>query len=251
MLIGPTPEPRRPFGAYHFEALRWYDHYLKGMDTGVWDGPPVQLYIPGEESWRGEHEWPLARTEWTDLYLDGELLTPNPGETRERSYTMTPNTSEAKRGEPKLVFRTEPMERAMEITGPSVLRLIAASDQEDTDWFAFVKDEAPDGTARLLTRGMLKASHRAVDPERSKSWQPWHPHDRIDPVIPGDAVEYEIEVIPTSNLFDRGHRLRLELSSSDPATDLIYSHEHQPRVTTNTVYMGAGASRLRVPVIPR
>ena len=251
MLIGPTPAPRRPFGAYHFEALRWYDHYLKDMDTGIWDGSPISLYLPGEGLWRGESEWPLARTDWRELYLDGEALAENPGRSGERSYTFVPGTAEARRGEPKLVWRTEPMSRPTEVTGPMVLKLIAATDQTDADWFIFVKDEAPNGTARLLTRGTLRASHRTVDPERSKPWQPWHTHDRSVPVTPGEAVEYGIEIVSTCNVFGEGHRLRLELSSSDPATDLIYVHDNLPHVATHTVLTGASGSRLLTPFIPR
>jgi uncharacterized protein len=251
MFIGPQPEPRRPFAAYHFEALRWYDHYLKGMDSGVWDGPTINLWVQGENTWRGENEWPLARTEWTELSLSGDELTENAGPAGERSYTMTPGTLEARRGEPKLVWRTAPFARPMEITGPMVLKLVAASDRDDTDWFVFIKDEAPDGRQTVLTRGQLRASHRTIDPTRSKPWQPWHPHDRIEPVAPGEATEYPIEIIPTCNLFAEGHRLRLELSSCDPATDLIYSHEPMPRVVTNTVHTGQGGSRLLTPFIPR
>jgi predicted acyl esterase len=251
MMIGPTPQPRRPWGAYHEEALRWYDHHLKGMDSGVWEGAPINLFIQGEDTWRGEHEWPLARTEWTDLYLDGETLTGNPGPTGERSYTMLPGTTAAKRGEPRLIWKTEPMTKPTEITGPMVFHLVAASDQDDTDWFVFVKDEAPEGSSTVLTRGFLKASHRSLDAAKSKPHQPWHPHNRVDPVTPGDPIEYAIEIVPTCNVFAPGHRLVLELSSCDPATDIIYSHEHQPRVVTNTVFMGAGASRLTTPFIPR
>lgn len=251
MLIGPTPRPRRPFAAYHGEALRWYDHHLKNMDTGIWDGPGVHLFVQGQDVWRSEHEWPLARTEWTELWLDGDDLSPEAGPATERSYTHKPGTRAAKLGEPKLVWRTPPMPRATEITGPLVLHLVASSNHDDTDWFAFIFDEAPDGSTRLLTRGMLKASHRATDPQRSTRWQPWHPHDRREPIVPGEPVEYAIEIIPTSNLFREGHRLRLEVSSSDPATDLIYSHEALPRMTTNTVYSGVGGSRLLTPLIPQ
>jgi len=251
MFIGPQPEPRRPFAAYHFEALRWYDHYLKGMDTGIWDSAPINLWIQGENTWRGEKEWPIARTEWKELYLSGDELTENAGASSEQSYTMTPGTLEARRGEPKLVWRSEPMSKPTEITGPMVLNLKATSDQDDTDWFVFVKDESPDGTQRVLTRGQLRASHRATDPEKSRSWQPWHPHDRRDPITPDEATDYAIEIIPTCNLFLEGHRLRLELSSCDPATDIIYSHEPIPRVVTNTIHTGAGGSYLLTPFIPR
>jgi hypothetical protein len=71
MLAGPTPVPRRPHAVYHFEALRWYDHWLKGLDTRVMEGPPIQIYIQGENHWRSEQEWPLARTEWQELFLGG------------------------------------------------------------------------------------------------------------------------------------------------------------------------------------
>lgn len=251
MFIGPQPLPRRPFGVYHFEALRWYDHYLKGMDTGVWEGGPVHLWIQGENTWRDEREWPLARTAWRELYLSGEHLTQNPGPAGERRYTMVPGTREAKKGEPKLVFRTEAFPKPAEITGPLALYLRASSDQDDTDWFVFLFDEGPDGSRTLLTRGHLRASHRALDPARSKRWQPWHPHDRLDPVPAGEAVEYAVEIIPTCNLFREGHRLRLELSSCDPDTDIIYTHEAMPRVVTNTVHTGKGGSYLLAPFIPR
>ena len=95
MLIGPEPMPRRPFAAYHVEALRWYDHYLKGMDSGVLEGSPINLWIQGEESWRGENEWPLARTDWKELYLTGDALSENAGAAGARAYTFVPGTKEA------------------------------------------------------------------------------------------------------------------------------------------------------------
>lgn len=251
MLIGPEPLPRRPFAAYHGEALRWYDHYLKGMDSGVLEGPPINLWIHGDETWRAENEWPLARTAWKELYLNGETLSENAGAAGERAYTMTPGTQAAKRGEPRLVWRTEPATKAFEVTGPLALKLRAASSADDTDWFVFVKDEAADGTARTLTRGFLKASHRALDPQRSRVWRPWHPHDKAESIKPGEVCDYDIEIIPTCNVFLPGHRLRLEIASCDPANNLIYTHEPMPRVVTNTIQTGGGGSRLLVPFIPR
>ena len=251
MLIGPEPMPRRPFAAYHVEALRWYDHYLKGMDSGVLEGPPINLWIQGEESWRGEHEWPLARTDWKELYLTGEALSENAGAAGERAYTFVPGTKEAKRGEPKLVWRSEHASKPFEVTGPMALKLKAASSADDTDWFVFIKDEAPDGSERTITRGFLKASHRATDAKKSTVWRPWHPHDKAEPIRPGEAYEYDIEIIPTCNLFKAGHRLRIEIASCDPVTNLIYTHEPMPRVVTNTIQTGQGGSRLLVPFVPR
>ena len=251
MLIGPEPQPRRPFGVYHFEALRWYDQYLKGLDSGVNDGPPINIFIQGENTWRAEKEWPLERTVWKELFLDGEKLTENVSSSAERSYKFLPGTPESKLGEPKLVFRTEPTEKPFEITGPLVLKLFAISDQDDTDWFVFIKDEFPDGFEKILTRGFLKASHRALDFEKSKSWRPWHPHNKMELIEPGEVYEYEIEIVPTCNLFLEGHSLKLEISSCDPVTNLIYTHEPIPRSVTNTILTGKDRSRLIAPFIPR
>ena len=251
MLIGPEPQPRRPFGVYHFEALRWYDHYLKGFDTRVNEGPPINIFIQGENTWRTEKEWPLKRTLWKEFYLDGEKLTENVSSSGERIYKFLPGTPESKIGEPKLVFRTEPAEKPFEITGPLVLKLFAISDQDDTDWFVFIKDEFQDGSEKILTRGFLKASHRALDIEKSKSWRPWHPHDKVELITPGEVYEYEIEIVPTCNLFLEGHSLKLEISSCDPATNLIYTHDPIPRSVTNTILTGKDQSRLIAPYIPR
>ncbi|MBT3820631.1 MAG: CocE/NonD family hydrolase, partial [Nitrospinaceae bacterium] len=252
MLIGPESKPRRPFALYHGEALRWYDHYLKGMDSGVWDGSPINIYIEGEDTWRGENEWPLARTEWQKLYFSGnDELTENPGSSGEARYTMDPGTQATRLGEPKLVFRTEAFSSPVEYTGPMAMYLTATSDVDNTDWFVFIKDEAPDGSMRLLSRGMLRAQHRELDSAKSQPWRPWHPHTALAPVSPGEATEYVIEIIPTCNLFLEGHRLRVEISSCDPDTDLIYTHEPLPRVVTNTVHTGQGGSYLLAPHIPR
>ena len=118
-------------------------------------------------------------------------------------------------------------------------------------WFVFIKDEFPDGFEKILTRGFLKASHRALDFEKSKSWRPWHPHNKMELIEPGEVYEYEIEIVPTCNLFLEGHSLKLEISSCDPVTNLIYTHEPIPRSVTNTILTGKDRSRLIAPFIPR
>ena len=252
LLMSPHPEPFRPFAAFHFEALRWYDHYLKGMDTGLDQDAPVNLYIQGEKTWRGEKEWPLARTKWTELSLTGNSLTENAGAPGEASYTHVPGSVDEANGRPKLVWRSEPYVKASEITGPVALYLVASSSATDTDWFVLLYDEAPDGSLRLLSRGWLRASHRALDPRKSKPWQPWHPHDRAEAVNPGEPIEYAIEIIPTCNVFLPGHRMRLELASSDNMPENFRAcHWAQPTLATNTVYTGRKGSRLLIPMIPR
>jgi len=253
MLIGPTPTPRKPMGAYHGEALRWYDHHLKGLDSGVMDGPPIQLWIPGLDRWRGEHEWPLARTAWQELHLgQGGTLTPDLPPDGSTSYDYDPSSIAAYRGGPAVAYRTSPFDSATEITGPLALELWATSSATDTDWFVTLGDEAPDGRTRQLTNGWLRASHRALDTARSRPWQPFHPHDAAEPLVPGEPTAFSIEVWPTSNVFRPGHRLRLEIASCDDQARLGDAHAALPIAARNTILEGrAHPSRLLVPVIPK
>ena len=116
------------------------------------------------------------------------------------------------------------------------LNLFAEIDQEDTNWFVTLKDIGPDVSVRTvregerevpgnlpereLTRGWLKASHRALDPKRSKPWRPWHPLTRNAQrkVKPGEITEYAIEIMATANLFRRGHRICVEIAAADMPT---------------------------------
>lgn len=257
MLIGPKPHPWRPFGAYHMEALRWYDHWLKGMDTGVMDGPPIQLYIEGENRWRGEAEWPPARAEWKKFFLGGGSgglegsLSENSGATGERTYVNDPMNREWRYGNPRLVYRTEPMSSPMELTGPLSMHLVARSSIEDTDWIVTLLDESPDGETRILTRGCLRASHRELDEEKSRPGRPWHPHTRSVPLKPNQEEVFEIEVVPTSNLFQPGHRVRLEIASCASAVDRVAYLDTLPIRAENTVIEGEAGSYLLASVIPR
>lgn len=264
MIIGPWPRPFRPFSFYHLEALRWYDHWLKGMDTGVMEGPPIQLYIPGDDRWRGEYEWPLRRTEWREMFLGGATggqtgdLVDKPGKAGSRSYKFDPCSTAIYRGEPKLVYRSRPVDSDLEITGPIALYLHASVDTTDTDFHARILEEAPDGTCQFLCKGALRASHRELDQKRSKLWQPYHPHTDAEPLVPGEAYEFAIELWPTSNVFKRGHRIRLEISGTQPSSlegigrnrgGLFYL---LPRPATVTVLDGQPhPSRVVLPVIPR
>ena len=136
----------------------------------------------------------------------------------------------------KLRYLSEPLPGDVTIAGPSVLHLYASIDQDDTNWIVILKDVGPDvgvQTAREgerditpglhereLTRGWLKASHRAVDPKRSLPGRPWHPLTRAahKPVAPGEINEYAIEIMATANQFKQGHRICVEITSLDVAT---------------------------------
>ncbi len=259
MLVGPKPWPLRPWAGYHYEMLRWYDHWLKGMDTRVTEGPPIQLYIHGDETWRSENEWPLKRTQWREFYLGGPAggragtLADAAGAESTRTIVYDPATTEGYHGEPRLSYRTEPMTKAMELTGPMALYLQAASSATDTDWLVFVGDEAPDGKVRELCKGWLRASHRKIDPVRSTPAQPYHPHLAAEPLQPGTVYEFPIEIWPVCNVFKPGHRLCIEIANADS----VVASSGRPHVTvrakaTNTIHEGGSKpSRLVVPVVPR
>jgi predicted acyl esterase len=258
----PVDESRPLERSYDEEVVRWYDHWLKGIDTGVMDEPPLHLYVMGSDTWRREHEWPLARTRWTRVYLrPGGLLSDDPGTECEAGdeYVQRPlnETSEVA----ELSYTTPPIERDVEVIGPIALTLYAEIDQPDTNWIVALEDVASDGSARELTRGFLKASHRELDPEHSTEWEPYHPHLRSDPVPVGEVVEYAIALAPTANLFQAGDRIRLRITSLDyrgnPRPAPGVSQVHYPwhvcssATTRHVVYADRDRpSSLLLPVIP-
>jgi predicted acyl esterase len=259
MMVGPRPWPLRPWAGYHYEMLRWYDHWLKGMDTRVMEGAPIQLYVQGENAWRSEHEWPLKRTQWREFYLggtpnghEGKLLD-SAGSEQTRCLDFDPASQDAYYGKPHLIYRTEPMSKEMELTGPMALYLQAGSTARDTDWLVSVSDEGPDGKARELCKGWLRSSHRKIDPKLSSPAKPYHPHTGAEYMEPGAVCELPIEIWPVCNVFKPRHRLRLEIANSDS----IIAANGRPHVTirekaTNTVNEGGKKpSRLLAPLIPR
>lgn len=263
MIITPAAFLDRPWYQYHDLILRWFDHWLKGIDTGIMDEPPIKIFVMGANEWRYENEWPLARTEWTKFYLRGwERLSPEP----ETFYTepdcyvqqplsMTTNISSVK-------YMTPSLTEDVEITGPIALYLHAAIDQEDTNWIVALRDVAPDGSEIELTRGWLKASHRAVDESKSEPWRPWHPHTNPEPVVPGEIYEYPIEIVSTSNVFKFGHRIKLEIMSLDypgstPLRPGLYprifpNHMCSSKTTLHKIYRDREhQSYLLLPIIPK
>lgn len=172
---------------------------------------------------------------------------------------------------------TDPLPEDILMIGPSALYLYAAIDQEDTNWIIILKDVGPDGSVRTaregekdvpeglpereLTRGWLKASHRALDPKRSKPWRPWHPLTRAvwKPVVPGEINEYAIEICSTANLFKRGHRICVDITSMDlptgvsGATNVEYIPYHicSSKTTVHRIYHNEKyPSYLLLPIIP-
>lgn len=218
--------------AYNGEVVRWYDHWLKGIDNGIMDEPPITLHVRSR-GWRQEREWPLPGTEWVELHLrrfGGLARDPEPVDGCPDVFVQPP--VEVQPEVATCDYLTMALAEPVEIVGPAALTLYASIDSEDTNWMASLLDVAPGGREVELTRGFLKASHREVDESRSEPWRPFHPHRSADPVEPGRIHEYRIELSPLASLLPAGHRIKLSISCLDhamwPPLDLELGHDHQP-----------------------
>ncbi|HEY7246486.1 MAG TPA: CocE/NonD family hydrolase [Xanthobacteraceae bacterium] len=283
MLAGPA-HLERPFHTLHAEILRWHDHWLKDIDTGIMDEPPVRYWVMGANEWRSGADWPLPETQWTRLYLNSwerlqaQPFTPSSAgdELPPDAFVQMPPTQTNVVA--KLRYLTDPLPADLLVAGPAVLNLFAAIDQDDTNWIVALKDVGPDVSVRSaregerelpqnlcereLTRGWLKASHRAIDPKRSKPWRPWHPLTRAaqKKVVPGEINEYAIEILATANLFRRGHRICLEVACADMPTgvagatnaEYIPNHIVSSRTALHKIFHDAKRpSHLLLPLIPQ
>ncbi len=216
MMVEDRPLPKD----YNEEVVRWYNYWLKGMDTGIMDEPPVQFALLGlgPNQWREEHEWPLKRTQWTKYYLHRwKRLMPDPELFHGHPDTFVQQPLDETTEVASVEYLTPPIEEDMEVIGPLALYLHAAIDQDDTNWIVIVRDVAPDGRERELSKGFLKASHRAVDAGRSKPWEPYHLHTHKDPVKPGEVYAYALALAPIANVFRTGHQLKLVITCMDHA----------------------------------
>ena len=274
----------RPFHQYHDEILRWYDYWLKDIDTGIMDEPRVRYWLMGANEWRTGEHWPLPEAQWEKYYLgDWQCLkttapspVPNAGAAAREPdvFTQMPlkKTSKIER----LRYLSEPLASDLTVVGPICLTLYAEIDQPDTNWIVVLKDVGPDVSVltaregervtptdlpeRELTRGWLKASYRALDEERSRPWEPFHKLTRaaIQPVTPGEVLEYRIQILATANQFKVGHRICLEISAMDVPTgtgamtnvEYIPYHVCSSRTVTHRVYHDADRpSHLLLPIL--
>ncbi|MFC1978040.1 CocE/NonD family hydrolase [Chloroflexota bacterium] len=244
---------------------RFLDQWLKGIDTGITREPPIKLAIRhGGDSyqWHYEYEWPLARTQWTEYYLnaaDGTLSTDKPDQQDVVSYSAKPDADTM-----SATFSTAPFQQDTEVTGPIKLKLWASSSIDDADLFAIIHNIDPNGEevtypgqnqpAIAAAYGWLRVSHRKLDPERSTPYRPYHIHDELQKVKPGEVVTVEIEILPASMVFEKGHRLVLEVASKDdPRIDPFTHTDPADRIQagTHSIHTGdAYDSHLLLPVIP-
>ncbi len=282
--------------------LRWFDHWLKGMDNGVDREPPVRIYVMGGGDahktregrifvgghWREEHEWPLARTASTPYYLhaNGVLSADKPAQDQPITYQFDPHNPVPTLGgnissqgtlmfqgaadqkcradfwlctdtrplsarNDVLVFQTAPLAADMEVTGRLIVKLWASSNALDTDFTAKLVDvyppnaDFPGGVDLNIADSIVRARYR-------------NGFGKAEPLQPGKAYEFTIEMYPTSLVFQRGHRIRVDISSSNfprfdinPNTGEPLNDNRRWQVADNTVYMGAAhPSAIVLPVIP-
>lgn len=257
--------------------LRWFDHYLKGVDNGVDREPPVTLFIMGANVWRDEQEWPLARTQWTRFYLhsdghantsggDGTLDTLAPRAEPADTFSYDPGDPTPYLVDPRelelnlnedyrdvharrhdvLVFTSAPLAEDLELTGPLSVTLWAATDARDTDWHAMLLDVFPDGHAYRVQDGITRARFREG-------------FDREVFPVAGQPARYAIDLWHMGRVFPAGHRIRIAIASAafpkygrnlntggDNNADTTYVTAHQ-RILHDRTH----PSYVTLPVIPR
>ena len=214
--------------------LRWYDHWLKGIDNGIMDERPVNIFVMGENRWRAEAEWPLARARDTRFYLDSNgsansrfgggslseqlpvsetadtfVYDPNnPVPTYGGNVSMYPSTSgprdqrSLQERADVLVYTSEALDDDMEITGRVIAKLFASSTAPDTDFTAKLVDVHRNGYSQILAEGIIRARYRETFTEQEL-------------LTPGEIYEYTIDLWSISHIFRKAHKVQVEISSSN------------------------------------
>jgi uncharacterized protein len=261
-----------PAAAYDFDqiVLKWYDYLFKGEQNEFAGKKPVRLFVMGKNEWRDEDDWPLARAKTTKYFLhsagkanavvgDGALSTENPGKESKDSYIYDPakpvptiggplccdeghlepgarDQRPAEERKDVLIYTTPAFTKETEVTGPVSVELFASTSGQDTDFTGKLVDVWPDGFAQNLTEGILRLRYRDS-------------REKPEPTKPGEIYHLVLDLWATSNVFLPGHRLRLEVSSSNfprfarnlntgedaatgtrmtPATNTIYHDKEHP-----------------------
>ena len=263
-------------------VTRWFDHFLKGIDNGVENDPPVYVFVMGANRWRAESNWPLPQTQWTKYYFDSDgnanslvgdgLLSPtlvahnmpdkyvydpaqptqSPGGQSDGAMDTTPSAT----GRDVLVYQTPPLKSAIEVIGPIEATLYAATSARDTDWFVRLVDVQPNGRSLLLADGALRA--RSRDPRNAGRFS----SAQLSTIEPGKVYQYTIQFWRgTANVFQEGHRIRVEISSrwfpyfaanmNTGADNVAMVSMRDAVVATQSVFHGPRyPSHILLPVIP-
>ncbi len=256
-------------------ALRWFDYWLKDINNGIMEEPPVRLFVMGDNKWRDEKEWPLSRAETTPFYLHsdgsanslwggGFLSREKPeGEEPDRfvydpSNPVTdyffeePGARDLKPIEVRddvLVYTSDPLEKDIEVTGSINAQIYASSSAEDTDFVVKVSDVHPDGYSQSISpplSGVIRARYRESEAEPSL-------------LTPGHVYKFTIGLMFTSHVFKKGHRLRVSITSSyfplidrNPNTGHPFGTDSEWMCAKQTIFHDdEHPSRIVLPIIPR
>ncbi len=250
LLLFPPSYLDRPFYQVTWELLRWFDYWLKGLDTGIMKEPDVKIFVSGSNEWLNASDYPVTGTKWIpfNLHENQSLCEIEPWpEGVALSYDDTP----ANHG--FLKYYSAPMVENTEVVGPIVLNLFASCRNDEMILTANFYDVDPQGKETSLNTGWLRGSHRELDEKKSKAWLPVHTHDNPQPLVPGQVYEFNMDIWPVANLFKAGHRMMLKISSSDETPENLYQvgHEHLTSQAPNTVTIYHNAqypSHLLVPI---
>jgi predicted acyl esterase len=251
LIFFPPTYTDRPFYQISWEQLRWFDYWLKGIDTGIMDEPAVKMFVRGANEWLMADDFPIPGTRFIpfNLHYNNRMLCEIEPWPEALSYSY--NDSPGDRG--SLKYSSAPMVENTEVAGPITLNLYASCRGTDMNFFIGLWEADPEGKETCLTRGLLKASHRELDQKKSKPWLPVHTHTAPQPLVPGQVYQFSINLYPTANLFKAGHRIVLKISSADDEPENLYQvgHEHLCSQTPNTITVYHNAqypSRLLLPI---
>jgi uncharacterized protein len=238
MVIGPGIYLDRPVYQFQDESLRWFDYWLKGIDTAIMDEPPIRCFIPPTGEWKTLNDWPPLEARWTTFYLhkDGVLSEHElwPGEGSDAF-----DESNFEHG--ALIYTTPPLVENTEVLGPSVLTLYVSTTDTDALLFATLLLIDRTGQEHELTRGWLRASQRALRDD-SVPWEPVLSHTERTPLEPGKIYELRFPIVSTARLFQAGERIALRIKGADdepPLTSLqalARNHLRRPRPARITIH---------------
>jgi len=201
---------------------RFFGHFLKGEDTGWENQARIHMLIrhPGERYvWRDEDEWPLKRTRWTKFYMDPIDSSLRPTPSKNDGTVTYRGLSDG------VTFVTPPLQQETEIIGPMAAKLFVSSATEDADLFVVLRVFTPDfqevtfpghiDPHTTIAQGWLRASHRKLDRDRSLPYRPYHTHDEIQKLTPGQNYELDIEILPTCIVVPKGYRIAFSVRGKD------------------------------------
>ncbi|MGE0555968.1 MAG: CocE/NonD family hydrolase [Gemmatimonadales bacterium] len=259
------------------EQHRWFDYWLKGIDNGIMNEPPIHYAVmddPGKWSWKSANQWPVPEAQATDFYFTagspGVLTTTKPEQTGSDRYRvdLTTTTGDKTRwdnavgGAPlmiypdlapndakSLTYTTEPLTADVTVTGHPVVTLWLTSSTSDADLIVLLEEVDQAGVSHYVTEGVLRASHRklgqATWDNRGLPFQRSFRGD-LEPLPAGTPAELQMDLHPTSTVFNAGHRIRVAIMGAD--ADNIELPSRAP--TLNVYRGGAQASRITLPVVP-